>query len=111
MGRPKKSPSEDFYDITYAMNGHPTLTLVLLCVAGSAYIGYNFYRAWFRLEEMRSFLNQNVNNMKNQSPWQAFFRQRINYPGWALETRIVATINFVLAICVTAFVIYLYFAP
>ena len=71
-------------------------------------MGYNFYRAWFRLEEMRSFLNENVKKMKAQSPWQAFFRQRVNYPGWGIETRIVATINFILALVITAFVVFLY---
>ena len=93
------------------MNGHPTLTLVLLCLVGTAFIGYNFYRAWFQLEEMRSFLNENVAKMKAESPWQTFFQRRVNNPGWALETRIVATINLILALVVTGIVLYLYFLP
>ncbi len=88
---------------------HPTLTLVLLCLVATAYMAYNFYRAWFRLDEMRSFLNENVDKMKEQSPWQAFFRQSVNKPSWALETRLFASVNLTLVVLLTAFVLYLYF--
>ncbi len=104
------APEFHFHDINRSMPGHPTLALVLLCLVGTAFMAYNFYRAWFRLDEMRSFLNDNIDSMKTNTPWQGFFRRRVNYPGWAVETRVVATINLALAVILTAFVLYLYLA-
>ena len=92
------------------MSFRPSPILILLCLVGSAYMGYNFYRAWFELEDMRAFIQENLNSMPDSSPYKRFFLRRLNYPGWGLETRIVSTLNFVLMLGITGFVFYLYFA-
>lgn len=87
----------------------PTPVFILLCVVVTAYTGYNFYRAWFELEDMRAFIQENLEKMPDSSPFKRFFQRRLNYPGWKWETRIVSSLNFILMLVITVFVIYLYF--
>lgn len=88
----------------------PTPAFILLCLVATAYMGYNFYRAWFDLEEMQAFMRERIESMPDSSPFKRFFLRRINYSGWKLETRIVSTFNFILMLGITIFVLYLYFA-
>ena len=55
-------------------------------------------------------LKVNLTAMPDSSPFKRFFLRRLNYPGWSWETRIVSTLNFVLMLGITGFVLYLYFA-
>jgi hypothetical protein len=88
------------------MLSKPSPTLVALAVIGVLFMLYNFYRAWFRLEDTRANMQRMLQDTPLNNRWSGFFRRRLENPNWEREMKITSLINLVLMVIIAGIVFY-----
>lgn len=84
----------------------PSPLLIALAVVGLLFMLYNFYRSWFRLDEIRSNMQQMLDETPSNTRWRGFFHRRLDNPNWALEMKVTSLINLLLMVIIAGIVFY-----